>query len=142
MDQDSALFKQDSGRWGETVVRAVELSGGRGCCGRVFARTAVFGVGELTSARVRRCAPRLDLFGEGTKGWKCSGGRNRFDQSSNPTATSALSARLSVTSASRTNSFQVAIRTGGGRVAEKGGEDVWSTHRLFIERLIEVPDPL
>jgi hypothetical protein len=46
----------------------------------------------------------------------CFGGRSCFDRWLNPTATSALPARLSVTSESRTNCFRVAIR--GNRTAK------------------------
>lgn len=75
---------------------------------------------SLISIRARRCAPRVGQRARGG-GWKCSGGRSCFDRSLNPTATSVLPARLSVTSASRTHPFRVAMREGVSRVAPANG---------------------
>jgi hypothetical protein len=62
--------------------------------------------------RARRCPPGFGWRAM-VGGWKCSGGRSCFDRSLNPTATSALPARLSVRSASRMNHFRWRSGKGG-----------------------------
>jgi hypothetical protein len=55
MDQDSALFKQESGRWREPILRSVARS--RPVVIGAWTDGSVFAAVELTSIRARRCAP-------------------------------------------------------------------------------------